>query len=81
MEKKSSTSRQTELDGHRSLKCGLRKQIRSEKAVPLFQTTLTIGGGKPHGYAVAADGQRFLLPVPVRKDAPPITILLNWAER
>jgi Tol biopolymer transport system component len=57
------------------------KQIRSEKPVPLFPTTLTIGGGKPHGYAVAADGQRFLLPVPVQKNAPPIMLLLNWAEK
>jgi dipeptidyl aminopeptidase/acylaminoacyl peptidase len=30
-------------------------------------------------YAVRGDGQRFLMPVPVDpRDAPPITVLLNW---
>ena len=55
------------------------KQIQPGKPVALFQTPLSVGGGKEHGYAVAHDGQRFLLPIPVEKSAPPITILLNWA--
>jgi Tol biopolymer transport system component len=55
------------------------KQIEPRKPVPLFQTNLTVGGGKEHGYAVTRDGQRFLLPIPVDKTVPPITILLNWS--
>jgi serine/threonine protein kinase len=55
------------------------KQIQSEEPVPLFQTNLTVGGGRERGYAVTRDGQRFLLPIPVDKSVPPITILLNWA--
>jgi serine/threonine protein kinase/Tol biopolymer transport system component len=55
------------------------KQVQPEKPVSLFQTNLTVGGGKEHGYAVTHDGQRFLLPVSVEKSTPPITILLNWA--
>jgi eukaryotic-like serine/threonine-protein kinase len=54
------------------------KQIAPAKPTVLFQTNLTVGGGKEHGYAVSRDGQRFLLPIPIEKRAPPITILLNW---
>jgi serine/threonine protein kinase len=53
------------------------KQIQSEKPVALFQTTLS----RPHGYAATRDGQRFLLPIPVNRTSPPITILMNWAVR
>jgi serine/threonine protein kinase/Tol biopolymer transport system component len=54
------------------------KQIEPGKPIPLFQTNLTVGGGKEHGYAVTR-GQRFLLPIPVDKTVPPVTILLNWS--
>jgi Tol biopolymer transport system component len=53
------------------------KQIRSETPVPLFQTSLS----RPHSYAVTRDGKRFLMPIPVDKTSPAITILLNWTER
>jgi len=56
------------------------KQIQPGKPVALFQTSDTVGGGREHGYAVSRDGQRFLLPIPVEKNPPPITIFLNWAE-
>jgi Tol biopolymer transport system component len=56
------------------------KQIQPETPVGLFQTPLTLGIGREHGYAVSADGQRFLIPIPVEKSSPPITLLLNWAN-
>jgi eukaryotic-like serine/threonine-protein kinase len=55
------------------------KEIQPEKPVPLFRTSLTIGGGKEHGYAVTRDGKRFLLSIPVEASTPPITILVNWS--
>ena len=53
------------------------KQIQSEKPIGLFQTSLS----RPHGYAATRDGQHFVLPIPVNRNSPPITILLNWAAR
>jgi len=43
----------------------------------LFQTTLNVGDLR-QSYAVAADGQRFLLNAPVESASPPMTIVLNW---
>jgi dipeptidyl aminopeptidase/acylaminoacyl peptidase len=57
------------------------KEIQPGKPVSLFQTPLTVGGGKEHGYAVTRDGQRFLLPMPVENIAPPITILINSLDK
>ena len=57
------------------------KRIQYEKPAALFRTRLSIGGGRPHSYAVARNGQRFLLPIPVQKSLPPVTILLNWADQ
>jgi len=54
------------------------KQIQAGKPTALFRTLLgTLG--RPHGYDVDRDGRRFLVPTPVEKNMPPITILLNWA--
>ena len=53
------------------------KQIQSEKPIGLFQTSLS----RPHGYAATRDGQHFVLPIPVNRNSPPITILLTWAAR
>jgi len=55
------------------------KQIQAGKPTTLFRTLL--GTGRPHGYAVDRAGQRFLIPTPVEKNMPPITILLNWSAR
>jgi len=55
--------------------------VKVDKPQLLFQTPLTVGRGRPHGYAVSRDGQRFLMPIPLEKNTPPITILLNWADR
>jgi hypothetical protein len=47
---------------------------------PLFQTTF--GGGTYASYAVDRDGQRFRLTVPLGpEEAPPITVVLNWAAQ
>jgi hypothetical protein len=43
----------------------------------LFQTTLNVADQR-QTYAVAADGQRFLLNAPVESASPPMTIVLNW---
>jgi hypothetical protein len=44
---------------------------------PLFPTGLSLVTQRP--YAVAHDGQRFLMPVPIDpRGVPPITVVLNW---
>jgi Tol biopolymer transport system component len=59
------------VDGGRSLRAGA--------AVPLFQTNLgAIHGIALHSYVVAPDGERFLLDVVVERQAPPLTLILNW---
>jgi dipeptidyl aminopeptidase/acylaminoacyl peptidase len=59
--------------------------FESGPAAPLFQTTLTGPGTLSYRYDVTADGQRFLLNVPVTavtsqtNSAPiPITAVVNW---
>ena len=42
---------------------------------PLFRTELQLANGNP--YAVAKDGQQFLLPVPL-EPASAITVVQNW---
>ena len=47
----------------------------------LFQTAI-VKSGNFHPYAVAKDGQRFLIPIP--REAPgsmPITVILNWPAK
>jgi hypothetical protein len=45
---------------------------------PLFQTGISVAAYADQ-YAVAGDGQRFLLLKPVAKQVPPpITVVLNW---
>ena len=47
---------------------------------PLFQTRLNMLGVPSRRYGVSADGQRFLMNVPVGADAAaPITVIMNWA--
>ena len=48
---------------------------------PLFQTRLNTLGVPSRRYGVSADGQRFLMNVPVGTDAvTPITVIMNWAS-
>ena len=35
---------------------------------------------KPNRYAVAGDGQRFLINSKLKTNTTPITVLLNWTE-
>jgi hypothetical protein len=44
---------------------------------PLFQTTLDLTAFR-QTYAVAADGNRFLLNTPIERVAEPLTVVLNW---
>jgi eukaryotic-like serine/threonine-protein kinase len=47
---------------------------------PLFASGLTLVNLRP--YAVARDGQRFLIPMAVDpRDSPPITVSMNWQAR
>jgi hypothetical protein len=47
--------------------------------VPLFATRLALMGSPKHQYAVAPDGQRFLMVVSADETtASPITIVQNW---
>ena len=43
----------------------------------LFETTLPVGAFR-QTYSVSADGQRFLLNVPLETTASPMTVVLNW---
>jgi hypothetical protein len=43
---------------------------------PLF--TVPVGANGGLYYQVAADGQRFLVVIPVDKPPPPITVVVNW---
>jgi eukaryotic-like serine/threonine-protein kinase len=51
--------------------------FEAETPRTLFQTTLNVADQR-QTYAVAADGQRFLLNAPVESASPPMTIVLNW---
>jgi dipeptidyl aminopeptidase/acylaminoacyl peptidase len=58
---------------------GAGQSLRPRAAVPLFQTRLgAIHGAALHSYAVARDGDRFLLDTVVEQQAPPIALILNW---
>jgi eukaryotic-like serine/threonine-protein kinase len=58
--------------------------LEAGAAVALFQTRIVDAGtqlGQRQQYAVAADGQRFLINIPVEEStASPITIVTNWAR-
>ena len=45
--------------------------------IGLFQTALNVTDQR-QAYAVAADGQRFLLNTPVESASTPMTVVLNW---
>ncbi len=51
--------------------------LQAETPRALFQTTLNLTDFR-QTYAVSADGQRYLLNVPVESASPPMTIVLNW---
>ena len=40
-----------------------------------------VGNVNRYTYQPSADGQRFLVPVPVQSGAKPMTVVLNWAEK
>jgi Tol biopolymer transport system component len=44
---------------------------------PLFETRLEVAEFR-QAYAASADGNRFLLNIPVETSAPPLTVVLNW---
>ena len=52
--------------------------FEAEAPRALFQTALENVTHLRQTYAVAADGQRFLLNTPVETASPPMTIVLNW---
>ena len=46
---------------------------------PLFQTRLNMLAGPTRRFGVSADGQRFLMHVPLGSEAvAPITVIVNW---
>jgi dipeptidyl aminopeptidase/acylaminoacyl peptidase len=46
---------------------------------PFFETRLSRDASlRP--YDVTADGERFLVPVPLTRQSPPITVVLNWPQ-
>ena len=51
--------------------------LQGDDPEPLFATGLSLTNLRP--YAVAGDGQRFLIPMSVDpRGSPPITVLSNW---
>ena len=67
------------LDGRlMAAQVGVAKGFKAAVPRALFQTPI-VTSANFHPYAVAKDGQRFLIPVP--REAPgsmPITVVLNW---
>jgi hypothetical protein len=56
------------------------QKLSTGKPVPLFRTRLEAGDQPKQQYAVAPDGQRFLMNVIAEQaNAAPITIVQNWA--
>ena len=54
-------------------------RIESGVPLPLFDTKLRVDVIRDQ-FAVTADGQRFLIQVPVAQGSPtPITVVVNWA--
>jgi eukaryotic-like serine/threonine-protein kinase len=55
------------------------QKLGTGKPVPLFRTRLAAGDQPKQQYAVAPDGQRFLMNVLAEEaNVPPITIVQNW---
>ena len=56
-----------------------RERFSAAEAKPLFKTA-NPSAFNPYriDYVPAADGQRFLMKVPVSREAPVITVVLNW---
>ena len=55
--------------------------LEIEPATSLFQTRLPLRPlslDNRHEYDVTADGQRFIVTVPLTEARPPITVVLNW---
>ena len=52
---------------------------RAPKA--LFDTQMAAGGRYANHYAVAADGQRFLVIALPESEASPVIVTLNWSRR
>jgi eukaryotic-like serine/threonine-protein kinase len=59
------------------------KKIRPGVPTPLFATSVggAIQGSLTHQYAVAADGQRFLMSTISEVRTPAITVILNWKPK
>jgi Tol biopolymer transport system component len=51
----------------------------AETPRPLFETQLPVAPMR-QGYAVSADGKRFLVTVPLEVGSTPMTIIQNWAK-
>ena len=53
--------------------------LRLGVPTPLFQTRLNMLPSQMQRYGVSADGQRFLMHVPLSTETvAPITVLVNW---
>lgn len=55
------------------------QRLETSKPVPLFRTRLEARDQPKQQYAVAPDGERFLMNVLVEENVAPITIVQNWA--
>jgi eukaryotic-like serine/threonine-protein kinase len=58
-----------------TVKAGTTFEVETPR--PLFQTTLDLTAFR-QTYAIAADGNRFLLNTPIERVAQPLTVVLNW---
>ena len=62
-----------------SIGSAMEQRLSTSKPVPLFRTRLEAGDQPKQQYAVAPDGQRFLMNVIAEEvNVPPITIVQNW---
>jgi hypothetical protein len=60
-------------------KVNIERPYETEDPVRLFDSGIATRNGRSRMYAVAADGNRFLLAVPRQRATPtPITVIVNW---
>ena len=56
------------------------QRLETSKPAPLFRTRLEALDQPKQQYAVASDGERFLMNVLAEENVAPITIVQNWAK-
>jgi hypothetical protein len=46
----------------------------------LFQAPLAVGSGTANSYAIAPEGDRYLVLLPIQRSTTPLTLVTNWSS-